>query len=184
MKALKKTFIVLMATATVLFAGCAALTQLVNLVNCKFNLANISDITWAGINLSNIRNVSDLSFSHLQKAATAIANRDFAVSANVNVNVKNETPNPAKLFAFDYDLLLENSPLASGQNKNHTYTINPNSIQTIPVPIKAPDGLWQWQGVQRENQAHAVCRHEGEQRQVADHYPEQDVPVVGDNNTN
>ncbi|MBQ3851174.1 MAG: hypothetical protein II751_03590, partial [Bacteroidales bacterium] len=24
-----------------------------------------------------------------------------------------------------------------GQNKNHTYTINPNSIQTIPVPIKA-----------------------------------------------
>ena len=137
MKALKKSFIVLMATATVLFAGCAALTQLVNLVNCKFNLANISDITWAGINLSNIRNVSDLSFSHLQKAATAIANRDFAVSANVNVNVKNETPNPAKLFAFDYDLLLENSPLASGQNKNHTYTIKPNSIQTIPVPIKA-----------------------------------------------
>lgn len=137
MKALKKTLIVLMATASVLFAGCAALTQLVNLVNCKFNLANISDITWAGINLSNIRNVSDLSFSHLQKAATAIANRDFAVSANVNVNVKNETPNPAKLFAFDYDLLLENSPLASGQNKNHTYTINPNSIQTIPVPIKA-----------------------------------------------
>ena len=51
MKALKKTFIVLMATATVLFAGCAALTQLVNLVNCKFNLANISDITWAAMSM-------------------------------------------------------------------------------------------------------------------------------------
>ncbi|MBO7586746.1 MAG: hypothetical protein J6T13_06155 [Bacteroidales bacterium] len=137
MKTLKKTAIVLMACATFLFAGCAALTQIVNLVNCKFNLANITDVTWAGINLSNIRSVSDLSMSHLQKAATAILNKDFAISANVNVNVKNETQNIAKLFAFDYDLLLDSSPIASGQNKNHTYTIHPNSTLKVPVPIKA-----------------------------------------------
>jgi len=75
--------------------------------------------------------------SHLQKAATAILNKDFAISANVNVNVKNETQNIAKLFAFDYDLLLDSSPIASGQNKNHTYTIHPNSTLKVPVPIKA-----------------------------------------------
>jgi len=137
MKIVKKITIAVAFVAIMIFGAACSLTQLINLVNCKFSLANVSNITWAGINLSNIKSVSDLSFANLQKAATAIKNRDFGVSADVNVNVKNETTQPAKLFAFDYELLLENAPLVSGSCKDRTYTINGGTTSVVPVPVKA-----------------------------------------------
>ena len=124
-----------MISCTLLFLGGCGLAQLINLINCKFNLANISDITWAGINLSNIKSVSDLQWSDLQKAIVAIKNKDFRIGCNVNVNAKNETENPAKLCAFDYDLLLEGSSIAQGSSADRTTIIEPHSTKRIPVPL-------------------------------------------------
>ncbi|MBO4382388.1 MAG: hypothetical protein J5799_05550 [Bacteroidales bacterium] len=135
MKVLKKTIIILAVTATTLFAGGCGLAQLINLINCKFNLANISDITWAGINLSNIKSVNDLQWSDLQKAIVAIKNKDFRIGCNVNVNAKNDTEKPAKLCAFDYDLLLEGSSIAQGSSTDRTTIINPKTTTRIAVPL-------------------------------------------------
>lgn len=135
MKHLKKLTIIVAVTATLIFAGGCGLAQLINLINCKFSLANISDITWAGINLSNIKSVSDLQWSDLQKALQAIKNKDFKIGCNVNVNAKNDTEKPAKLCAFDYDLLLEGSSIAQGSSAERTTIINPQSTTRIPVPL-------------------------------------------------
>jgi len=135
MKHLKKTIIILAVTATTLFAGGCGLAQLINLINCKFSLANVSDITWAGINLSNIKSVSDLQWSDLQKAIQAVKNKDFRIGCNVNVNAKNETEKPAKLCAFDYDLLLEGSSIAQGSSTDRTTIINPKTTSRIAVPL-------------------------------------------------
>ncbi len=135
MKHLKKLTIILAVTATLLFAGGCGLAQLINLINCKFSLANVSDITWAGINLSNIKSVSDLQWSDLQKAIQAVKNKDFRIGCNVNVNAKNETEKPAKLCAFDYDLLLEGSSIAQGSSTDRTTIINPKTTSRIAVPL-------------------------------------------------
>ncbi len=135
MKILKKTLTIVLISATLLFAGGCGLAQLINLINCKFSLANISDITWAGINLSNIKNVSDLQWSDLQKAVQAIRNKDFKVGCNVNVNAKNETANPAKLCAYDYELFLEGSSIATGSNSSQTTLINPQATTLVRVPL-------------------------------------------------
>lgn len=135
MKHLKKLTIILAVTATLLFAGGCGLAQLINLINCKFNLANVSDITWAGINLSNIKSVSDLQWSDLQKAVQAVKNKDFRIGCNVNVNAKNDTEKPAKLCAFDYDLLLEGSSIAQGSSADRTTIINPQTTTRIAVPL-------------------------------------------------
>ena len=135
MKVLKKTIIILAVTATLLFAGGCGLAQLINLINCKFSLANVSDITWAGINLSNIKSVNDLQWSDLQKAIQAVKNKDFRIGCNVNVNAKNETEKPAKLCAFDYDLLLEGSSIAQGSSTDRTTIINPKTTSRIAVPL-------------------------------------------------
>ena len=135
MKHLKKLTIIVAVTATLIFAGGCGLAQLINLINCKFSLANISDITWAGINLSNIKSVSDLQWSDLQKALQAIKNKDFKIGCNVNVNAKNDTEKPAKLCAFDYDLLLEGSSIAQGSSAERTTIINPQTTTRIPVPL-------------------------------------------------
>ena len=135
MKHLKKLTIIIAVTATLLFAGGCGLAQLINLINCKFSLANVSDITWAGINLSNIKSVSDLQWSDLQKAVQAVKNKDFRIGCNVNVNAKNETEKPAKLCAFDYDLLLEGSSIAQGSSTDRTTIINPKTTSRIAVPL-------------------------------------------------
>ena len=135
MKLLKRTLTVILISCTLLFLGGCGLAQLINLINCKFNLANISDITWAGINLSNIKNVSDLQWTDLQKAIQAIKNKDFRIGCNVNVNAKNETEKPAKLCAFDYDLLLEGSSIAQGSSTDRTTVINPKTTARIAVPL-------------------------------------------------
>lgn len=135
MKHLKRLAIIIVVTATMLFMGGCGLSQLINLINCKFSLANISDITWAGINLSNIKNVSDLQWSDLQSAVQAIKNRDFKIGCNVNVNAKNETANPAKLCAYDYELFLEGSSIATGSNATQTTIINPQSTTLVRVPL-------------------------------------------------
>lgn len=135
MKHLKKALSIILISATLLFLGGCGLAQLINLINCKFSLANISDISWAGINLSNIKNVSDLQWSDLQKAIQAIKNKDFRIGCNVNVNAKNETEKPAKLCAYDYDLFLEGSSIAQGSSTTNTTMIYPHSTTLIHVPL-------------------------------------------------
>lgn len=132
---LKKLTIILAVTTTLLFAGGCGLAQLINMINCKFSLANVSDITWAGINLSNIKSVSDLQFSDLQKALVAIKNKDFRIGCNINVNAKNVTTQPAKLCAYDYNLYLEGSSIAQGSSTTQTTIINPQSTSLIHVPL-------------------------------------------------
>lgn len=135
MKHLKKLTIIIIVTATTLFLGGCGLAQMINLINCKYSLANVSDITWAGINLSNIKSVSDLQWTDLQKAIQAIKNKDFRIGCNVNVNAKNETTNPAKLCAYDYELLLEGSSIAQGSSASQTTVIYPQSTSLIRVPL-------------------------------------------------
>lgn len=135
MKVLKKTILILTIAAATLFAGGCGLAQLINLINCKFSLANVSDITWAGINISNIKSVSDFQWSDLQKAYQAIKNKDFKIGCNLNVNAKNETTKPAKLCAYDYDLYLEGSSIAQGSSTAQTTLINPQSTTLIRVPL-------------------------------------------------
>ena len=135
MKHLKKAFSIILISCSLIFLGGCGLAQLINLINCKFSLANISDISWAGINLSNIKSVSDLQWSDLQKAIQAIKNKDFRIGCNVNVNAKNETEKPAKLCAFDYDLLLEGSSIAQGSSTDRTTVINPKTTARIAVPL-------------------------------------------------
>ena len=135
MKHLKKLTTILLISATTLFMAGCGIAQLINLMNCKFSLANISDITWAGINMSNIKSVSDLQWGDLQKAYQAIKNKDFRIGCNVNVNAKNETAKPARLCAYDYDVFLEGSSIAQGSSATQTTVINPNATALIHVPM-------------------------------------------------
>lgn len=136
MKIINKISVAVAICCLTIFASGCGIAKLVNLINCKFSMANVSDITWAGINISNIKSLSDFSVENLKKAKTALKNKDFAISCNVNVNVKNDTQKPAKLFAFDYQLFLENALLATGSSKDKTYEINPANTVVVPVPVK------------------------------------------------
>lgn len=136
MKKINRTGIIIFCLCGIIALGGCGLTQLINLFKCTFSLAGISDITWAGINLSEINNVRDLSVGNFKKAGNAILDKNYVVRCNVNVNVKNETKRAARLIAYDYQLDLDGMPLASGSSKDKSYTIDAQSVSRVAVPLQ------------------------------------------------
>lgn len=119
---------------TLLLTGCQQIKETINLVNCKYKVHNASDVTWAGINLSHIHSVNDLSIADLAKATNAILNNDFNLGFNLNVLAVNPTASPASINGFDYILLLDENQLTSGQNASRNIRVEPNGGQEV-IPI-------------------------------------------------
>ncbi|MBR6334048.1 MAG: LEA type 2 family protein [Bacteroidales bacterium] len=135
MKKFHKSLIYITMLCVAVAVSSCGLSKVVNLLRCSFDLDGVTDITWAGINMSNIKSVSDLSINDLKSAATAIKNKDFRVGCNVKVNVKNSTPRDAKMIAYDYELLIDNASVATGTSDDQSIIIRPNATTPIKVPI-------------------------------------------------
>lgn len=127
---LKMKKIISLLLIVALAGSCEILQQAINMINCKYKLSNITDITWAGINLSNIKSPTDLSFNDAAKAAKAILNKDFRINFKVNVQAVNNATTTAGINGFDYILLLDGSQIATGQSSNKKITVAPNGGKT------------------------------------------------------
>jgi hypothetical protein len=120
-----------------LLTSCDFIKETFNLINCKYKINNASNLTWAGIDLTNIKSASDLSIMDAAKAAAAIASNDYNIGFNLNVLAMNETANPASVKGFDYILSLDEEEFTRGENPNYNVTINPNGgTAIIPIGMK------------------------------------------------
>ena len=72
----KRILFSIVVCCVVTLTGCSIL-QFSNLLNCKFAMAGVQNVTWAGINFSNVSSAKDLSITNLSKAMEAIKNLDF-----------------------------------------------------------------------------------------------------------
>ena len=121
----------------VLLVGLLTSCDFLNLINCKYKINNASNLTWAGIDLTNIKSASDLSIKDAAKAAAAIAKNDYNIGFNLNVLALNETENPAAINGFDYIFSLDNMEFTRGENPNYDTKINPNGgTAIIPIGMK------------------------------------------------
>lgn len=133
----KHVLICLIVCSIVTLTGCSIL-QFSNLLNCKFAMAGVQNVTWAGINFSNVSSAKDLSITNLSKAMEAIKNLDFTITCDVNVKTENPTNRMARLIGYDYELFLNNQPnaIATGSSRDKEYIIPANSSMVIPIPVK------------------------------------------------
>ena len=101
----RNTLFVILCCCIIAFSGCSIL-QFSNLLNCKFAMSGVRNVTWAGINFSNINSLQDLSITNMTKALDAIKRMDFTVTCDVNVKTENPTNRMARLIGYDYELFL------------------------------------------------------------------------------
>lgn len=132
-----KFLISIVLCCIVAFSGCSIL-QFSNLMNCKFAMAGVRNVTWAGINFSNVSSARDLSITNMSNALEAIKNLDFTISCDVNVKTENPTNKMARLVGYDYELFLNDNtkPIATGSSRDKEYIIPANSTVVIPIPVK------------------------------------------------
>ena len=118
------------------FTSCDLLKQaamVATLAKCEFRLQSIKNLTLAGVNIQNIKSLSNLSMINAAKVSAAFLNKSLPLSFTLNVQAKNPNASAAGLSRLDWILAIDNRDMINGI-LNQQINISPNGgIATIPL---------------------------------------------------
>ncbi|MBM3404993.1 MAG: LEA type 2 family protein [Bacteroidetes bacterium] len=109
--------------------------QMANLVNCKFRIQSVQNLNLAGINVQQIKSISDLSLMDAQKLLTAVATGSFPLSMTLNVDAKNPNASSAGMNKLDWILLIDNIEMVRGLLNQRVVIPGNNGTATIPMQL-------------------------------------------------
>lgn len=133
---MKKYFIVLLP-AFMLLSSCSVLQEagkFANIVNCRFRLESVKQLTLAGVNVQRIQKLSDLTLADGAKLATAVATSHFPLTFTLNTEVSNPNASSARMTQFDWILLIDDIEMTAG-TVNNSYTIPAKGSSIIPMQM-------------------------------------------------
>ena len=110
-------------------------SQMSNLAKCDFKLQSVQKLNLAGINVQNVKKISDLNMFDAAKLASAVANQQFPLDFTLNIEAKNPNPNPAGMTRIDWILMIDDVEMTRGiLDKQVTIPAN-NGLATIPMQM-------------------------------------------------
>lgn len=133
-------YFILALVCSVTFTSCTVLQQLSQqmsemetLTKCQFNLDNISDLTIAGVKLSNVTN-GNISILDAASLAKAIVTKSIPLDMNVNIDITNPTMKAAAMSTMDWICEINGKEIVNGVNTDK-YTIDANSTAKVPLKV-------------------------------------------------
>lgn len=120
------------------FTSCDVLEQFVkmsNLAKCEFRLYSIKNLTLAGINVQNIKSMSNLGVMDAAKLSTAYLNKSLPLTFTLNVQAKNPNSAPAGMNRFEWILAIDNQDLLNGAVAQNVNIGANGGVATIPLSI-------------------------------------------------
>lgn len=106
----------LLIPALLLLSGCATLQQLASLQNVDFALDGVSRVELAGIDVTTVRQYSDLSILEVATIANAVRQNSLPLAVDVQVAATNPPTNgQARIIQMDWTLFLEQRETVSGR---------------------------------------------------------------------
>ena len=139
--------LLLFSSLMVLSNRCGVLQQaqqMATLVKCDFRIANVQNITLAGVNIQNIQNIQNLQKLNVLDYARilgAAASSNLPLSLQLNVEGKNPNSSPAGMNKLEWILLIDNIQMTMGSIDNR-FIIPPNNGTTI-IPLQISVNLKQ-----------------------------------------
>lgn len=113
-----------------------------NLKRLQFKLDNVNNFRLAGVNLSNISSVKDLSLSDALKLTNAFSSKRFPAEFVLNVEAKNPNDGTGKtkkssatLTAFDWKLYLDNKETIAGDIAKSIVIPGTGEAEIIPLTM-------------------------------------------------
>ncbi len=136
---LQKKILLISAMCTLIFvSACDVLnqvSQMSNLAKCDFKLQSVQKLNLAGINVQNVKKISDLNMFDAAKLASAVANQQFPLDFTLNIEAKNPNHNPAGMTRIDWILMIDDVEMTRGiLDKQVTIPAN-NGLATIPMQM-------------------------------------------------
>ena len=127
-------FILLLVFA---FAGtsCKTLMSYTNVLKCDFRMKSLTDTKLAGMDIQNIKGLSDLNFIHAGNLTRAYLSGNVPLKFQLNIEGKNPNPSEAALARFDWILLIDDIQMATGANEREYHLPANDGTQIIPLSI-------------------------------------------------
>ena len=109
-------------------------TELTSFVKCKFKLHTIQDLTLAGVNIQEIKSISDLNLFDAAKLTAALSSRNLPLSFVLNIQVQNPNQNQAAMNRLNWQLFIDETEITEGV-LTQRLEIGPNQIGTLPLQL-------------------------------------------------
>jgi LEA14-like dessication related protein len=109
--------------------------QMSNLSKCEFKLESVQQLSLAGVNVQNVKTISDLGMMDAGKLMTAIANQQFPLDFILNIGVKNPNPASAGMTKMEWILLIDNIEMTRGLLEKQVTIPGNNGTAIIPMQM-------------------------------------------------
>lgn len=123
----------------VVMSGCDVLEQarqVAMLSKCEFKLSTVDQLRLAGVNIQQVRSLSDLNMMDAARITTAAAmGGSLPLNFTLNVEVKNPNTTVAGLNKLDWILLIDDIEMVSGINEQRVQIPANNGTAIIPLTI-------------------------------------------------
>jgi hypothetical protein len=117
------------------FGSCKTLMSYTNIVKCDFRVESLKNPTVAGVEVNNIKKLSDFSLIQAGKITTAYLGGNMPLSFTLNMEGKNPNTTEARMAQFDWIVKIDDIQIATGTNQSE-YVIPANDgTQIMPLRI-------------------------------------------------
>ena len=113
--------------------ACKQLKELANFAKCEFKIKSIENINLAGINVQQVKSISDIGVLDAAKLMAAVTQNNFPLQFTLNVDVKNPNPAQASLNKLDWILIIDDIELLQGTTQNRIQIAPNGGITNYPL---------------------------------------------------
>ncbi len=117
-------------------SSCSTLTQVASLLTCNYNLQTVTNFKFAGINLTNTQDITNLDPVAALKVTTTLLSGTLPLSATVNVGVTNPNVTAAQLAGLDWALFFEGVNILSGETQQQVYVAPNGGSSVVPFAVQ------------------------------------------------
>jgi hypothetical protein len=135
---MKKKILISSVFFLLLFTSCDVVnqvSQMSNLAKCEFRLESVQHLNLAGIDVQNVRAISDLNLLDAGKLLNAVAANQFPLDFTLNVEAKNPNPANAGITKIDWILLIDDIEMTKGFLDKAITIPGNNATAIIPMGI-------------------------------------------------
>jgi hypothetical protein len=119
------------------FYGCDVARQAQqasNLANCEFRILSVDHINLAGIELQNIKTISDLGMSDVARILGGFTSPTFPLSLQLNIEGRNPNEKPTGLNRLEWILFIDEIQMTTGIF-DKPFVIPSLGTLTVPVDV-------------------------------------------------
>ncbi|MES2730949.1 MAG: hypothetical protein V4714_04345 [Bacteroidota bacterium] len=112
------------------------LNQLKNFALCDFRLTTMENTSLAGVNVQQIRSLSDLNLLQAAKISAAYASGSLPLDFTLNIQVKNPNTTVAAMNGMEWILLIDDTEITTGAVSERLEIAPNNGLATLPLHIR------------------------------------------------